>query len=100
MMWRPPFECWTDIVRSHRGRHRLHRRVGTVSGLVVVVVSLLVGSPAGAALSNTSDPTWMTNDQVASLVRIGNTIYLGGNFTAVRSRGSGGEVVGRRYLAA
>jgi hypothetical protein len=85
-------------VRLPIGRHR--HRIGKLLGLPVMIASLLVASPAGAALSNTSDPTWMTNGQVAALVRIGNTIYLGGNFTAVRSKASGGEVVGRRYLAA
>ena len=87
-------------MRSHPGTHRHHRRVVTICTFVLVIISLIVASPAGAALSNTSDPTWMTNGQVTTMVRIGSTIYLGGNFTAGRSKASGGESVGRRYLAA
>ena len=68
--------------------------------VLLAVFSLGIASPAGAAMSNESDETWMTNEQVTAMVRIGNTIYLGGNFTAVRSRYSGGESVERRYLAA
>lgn len=42
-------------------------------------------SPARAAFQETPDPTWMTNGTVFAVVRSGGYVYIGGQFTSVRS---------------
>src|SRR5688572_28124752 len=67
----------------------------------------MLSGPVGAAptsgpltsLSPNQDVTWMTNGQVAAMVRIGNLIYLGGNFTTVREK-AGSTPISQAYLAA
>jgi outer membrane protein assembly factor BamB len=48
------------------------------------------------------DDTYQTNGRVDAILPIGNTVYLGGNFTAVRPAGapSGTGLVTRQHLAA
>jgi Domain of unknown function (DUF5122) beta-propeller len=41
------------------------------------------------AISETPDPTWMTNGRVWAIVRHGDYVYVGGNFTRVRQTSSG-----------
>jgi hypothetical protein len=56
--------------------------------LVITVIAGAIGTiapAASAALSNTPDPTWMTNGIVYAIVRSGDRIYVGGRFTSVRS---------------
>ncbi|MDP9243064.1 MAG: hypothetical protein M3O84_07820, partial [Actinomycetota bacterium] len=52
---------------------------------VSLTAGLLGGlaAPASATLSVKADDTWMTNGVVYSMVRSGNTIYLGGQFTRI-----------------
>ena len=50
-------------------------------------VTLLIGLfpiAASAALPVTPDLTWGTNGKVNTILRVGNTIYLGGDFTALQ----------------
>lgn len=72
------------------------RRAVTMTALVTAFVLLAV--PAWATLRTVPDPTWGTNGRVRAILRVGNYIYLGGEFTAVRS--PSGELVARNYLAA
>jgi hypothetical protein len=51
--------------------------------LLTALGALLGADPAAAALSNTPDSTWMTNGPVRAVIRDGNTIYIGGDFTRV-----------------
>jgi hypothetical protein len=51
------------------------------------------------AISETPDPTWMTNGRVYSVVRHGGYVYVGGKFTAVRSAPSGGTSFVTKNLA-
>ncbi len=55
----------------------------------MVLLGMLTGRPALAVatdLSNTPDPTWMTDGPVYALTHIGNTVYLGGRFSQVRQK--------------
>jgi beta-propeller uncharacterized protein DUF5122 len=57
---------------------------------LVVVTALMLGAvpaaahPASAALGSNPDSTWMTNGTVYAIAQAGNTIYIGGKFTALR----------------
>jgi hypothetical protein len=56
--------------------------------------------PAGAVPDD--DPannTYQTNGRVNAVVYLGNTVYIGGSFTAVRPPGGGGEVTRNRLAA-
>ncbi|MGH2629803.1 MAG: hypothetical protein ACRDHI_04490 [Actinomycetota bacterium] len=73
-----------------------------VSALSAIALATggLVGSAstALAALPNTPDATWMTNGAVWSIIRSGDYIYVGGQFTRVRELPPG--VVGGDSFAA
>ena len=43
--------------------------------------------------------TWQTNDRVKDILRIGNTVYIAGNFTQIRSN-NGAQTLTRNRLAA
>src|SRR5436309_915256 len=58
--------------------HRVRLRV--VAALAVGVLAVGSGS-ASAALPATPDDTWGTDNKVDTVLRVGNTIYLGGAFT-------------------
>jgi PUA-like domain len=55
--------------------------------------------PAAAVVSASPDPTWQTNGRVEAVAYLGNTVYVGGSFTAVRDP-AGGSVQARSRLAA
>jgi outer membrane protein assembly factor BamB len=71
----------------------------------VAVLAALVG-PGGVAQATTSDlsqsidSTYQTNGRVEAIVAIGDTIYIGGKFTAVRPPGLNTTPVTRNHLAA
>jgi hypothetical protein len=51
---------------------------------IAVAAALLAGAnPALATLSDLPDSTWMANGPVHAVIREGNTIYIGGEFTRV-----------------
>jgi hypothetical protein len=59
------------------------RRFAALAALALVALAA-TAVPASAAFDETPDPTWMTNGTVYSVIRSGNVIYIGGNFTSVR----------------
>jgi hypothetical protein len=61
----------------------MNGRVHRVAAVLITAAAVLVAgaSPAAAALSDLPDSTWMTNGPVHSIIRDGNTIYIGGKFT-------------------
>lgn len=67
---------------------------------VALVTGGFFSSPsvASAALANAPDPTWMTNGAVWSIIRSGDYVYVGGQFTRVRELPPG--VVGGASFAA
>ncbi|CUR58560.1 putative LamG domain protein jellyroll fold domain protein [metagenome] len=83
---------------------------GLVSlGLLLPAIALAtVSSPAeavitGNVMSGTASPMWQTNGIVRSVLVAGNTIYAGGDFTAVRPPGTNvgsGQSVTRNRVAA
>jgi hypothetical protein len=77
-------------------------------GMTMAVSMVAVAGTASAdhvpissspAISETPDPTWMTNGRVYSVVRHGGYVYVGGKFTAVRSAPSGGTSFVTKNLA-
>lgn len=46
----------------------------------------MVAAPADASLTNAPTPTWGTNGRVSAILPIGNTVYVGGTFTAIVDR--------------
>lgn len=63
------------------------RRLPKMALVTVAVAGLMLSTApaASAAVSNTPDPTWMTNGIVYAIIRAGDRIYIGGRFNAVRS---------------
>jgi hypothetical protein len=66
--------------------------------LLAVAGVLVLASPAWAALSKVPDDTVDANGRVSAIVRVGDRIYLGGSFTALKTKD--GQSVPRNYLAA
>jgi hypothetical protein len=67
--------------------------------------SLSLAAPAqaaGASLGQDADPSYQTNGRVTSIITVGNTVYIGGDFTSVRPPGAdeGTGEVARSHLAA
>lgn len=76
----------------------LRRAFLAVLGLTLVA-SLV--SPAQAALPVQPDPSWGVNGRVYDMVRVGDLMYLGGNFTsATPPAGGPGTAIPRANLAA
>ncbi len=65
-----------------------------------VTVALMLGTlaPAGAVVDKTPKSTWQANGRVSAIVRVGNTLYLGGQFTRLFDHA--GHAVNRAHLAA
>lgn len=68
--------------------------------LVTVLLAVLVvpSATAAAAVSSTPLPSWSVNGRVYATEIVGDTVYVGGKFTAATS--PSGQVVARRNLAA
>src|SRR3712207_6598397 len=69
------------------------------SGYSNTASAMTFGSgPTYLGLSRTSDETAQANGRVWAMARAGDRIYLGGDFTALKSRD--GQTIARQYLAA
>jgi hypothetical protein len=69
----------------------------SVSALVLLAVT--AGSASALSIGRTPDPTWQANGRVLAILRVGNVVYLGGEFTQVMAHG-GGKKATRNHLAA
>ena len=67
--------------------------------LLAALAAVALPRPAAALVSASPDATWQTNGRVDAVAYLGNTVYLGGSFTAVRDP-AGGNVTTRNRLAA
>ena len=67
------------------------RRLSAVIAVsaIVCTIQLSVAPAAMAVLSTTPDPSWMTNGLVYALQPVGTTMYIGGQFTQIRSTPQG-----------
>ncbi|MEO8424403.1 MAG: LamG-like jellyroll fold domain-containing protein, partial [Actinomycetota bacterium] len=68
---------------------------GTTNG-TMVSANVPINIPIVSAIPDST--TFQANDRVNAILRIGNTIYLGGEFTQLL--GHNGEIVPRQYIAA
>ena len=82
--------------------------LGVASALAACLLALALDAPptqAAVAVSSsptirqTPDDTWMTNGRVYSVVRHGDYVYVGGEFTRVRSEAAGGQSFAATNLA-
>src|SRR5918999_982789 len=79
------------------------RAIGLVPAatLAALTIGLALAGSAAAVPSEQPDRTWATNGRVSATVQVGNTVYVGGSFTEVRSNGGAGpDVLPRSNLAA
>lgn len=56
---------------------------------VISAVLFVVGSPAALAVQATPDPSWMTNGKVFGMAQAGSAMFIGGQFTQIRSTPGG-----------
>jgi len=54
--------------------------------LALAVTGTLSAGPAWAPIGSTPDRTWVTDGEVLAVARLGDTIYIGGDFTQVGPR--------------
>lgn len=76
-----------------------HLRAGYLLGLITLAAATLTigpaaadtAPPAGELPTTTADPlpTWQTNGTVWAIETLGDTVYVGGSFTAIRPPGTG-----------
>lgn len=89
-------------MRSYQRRRKLEQQLAAaIIGLVLVALVVFTSLPAGAAtigFSTTPRDGWDTNGTVYATKIVGNTLYLGGSFTQVRS--ATGQVEARTNMAA
>jgi len=87
-------------------RPLLRRAVVAATSLMLAPLALLpvmgTAHAGGSRLGDSSGPTYQTNGRVSAIVVVGNTVYIGGDFTAVRPSGAapGSQEVPRAHLAA
>ncbi len=76
---------------------RLAPSVAFVAMLALALTLLPPPAPASAALRSAADSTVGVNGRVYTIVRAGNRVYIGGDFTSVRTRSGS---VTRNHVAA
>jgi hypothetical protein len=78
----------------------MKRNLRTISlfSLLAVVIGLAGMVPAGATVPLLPDDTWGASNTVNAILRVGGTIYLGGDFTALQADND--ATVPRNHLAA
>jgi len=87
-------------------RSLLRRAAVAATSLMLAPLALLpvmgTAHAGGSRLGDSSGPTYQTNGRVSAIVVVGNTVYIGGDFTAVRPSGAapGTQEVPRAHLAA
>jgi len=74
------------------------RRLAALGTILFLLA--FAAEPALALPAEAPDDTWMVNGPVRSLERVGSTIWIGGNFTRLRSSASGGSEIAVRGIAA
>lgn len=84
-----------DLGRAIIGMHHVGRGAGralrTVTVSALTVGALLLSTNPAFAASNLPlgvDPTYQANGRVNAIVTIGDMVYVGGQFTAVRPAGA------------
>jgi hypothetical protein len=61
------------------------RRLAWLAGRILLLLTIIASADLGhAAFENVPDSTWMTNGSVRTVIRSGNRIFIGGQFTQVR----------------
>jgi dipeptidyl aminopeptidase/acylaminoacyl peptidase len=76
-------------------------RAGFLVAAAAAVLVMAQGLASAASdLSQQVDQTYQTNGRVRTLLTVGNTVYLGGEFTSLRPAGATGVPVPRNHLAA
>lgn len=68
-----------------------------VAVTAVAVMSLVIGAPVASALTTTPDASWMTNGKVFAMVEANGMMFIGGQFTQLRS--TPGGVAGPKIVA-
>jgi len=74
------------------------RRFAALGSILALV--MFWGPPALALPAEVPDDTWMVNGPVRTLERVGSTVWIGGNFTRLRSSAAGGTEIIVRGIAA
>jgi trimeric autotransporter adhesin len=94
----PPPSGPPGTSRSSRVRTPIHLLLVLSLGVGV----LLVPVPALALPGETPDNTWQTNGQVRDIAKVGQSIFIGGDFTELRENpmGQGGDVIEVNNFAA
>lgn len=101
----PPEQGESGDVRARRGRRRVLLALGcllaTLAPYAGPVPSVADTIPAGQLVSEVAAPATphVLNGQVRSVVKVGNTVILGGTFTRARNDGSDVVLTRRRLLA-
>jgi hypothetical protein len=85
-------------------RRSLQRAAAATAATItpLAVVPIIASAGAHAALSSASRPTYQTNGRVTAILVVRNTVYIGGDFTAVRPPGAapGTREISRAHVAA
>jgi hypothetical protein len=86
-------------------RRSLRRAVAAIVATItpLAAVSIIASADARApSLSSKSRPTYQTNGRVTAILVVKNTVYIGGDFTAVRPPGAapGTKAIPRAHAAA